>query len=298
MGAQSGRPLPAPGGDAPNVVTATSFLKAFNDGRLRHVGKRVVVIGGGDTSIDVATVARRLGHIGHAKPTDFPELAIAGHMAHDVASVSAKQGAEVTLTSVFDVNKMQANQHEIEQALAEGIAIRGGLAPVRVVKDADGRAIALVVARCEAKFVGPRLEIKVHRGHRGGDPRRPHRLRDRAGGRFHRARGVRHRQGRRRHGQELPDPRQAGHLRRRRRHPAASAHHGDRPRRDRGGRHRPLPRRRRPGEAAEGRRPRVRPEAQDDREGARLHRSARAAARHGRRARPRSTTTTTAPTAT
>jgi len=68
MGAQSGRPLPAPGGDAPNVVTATAFLKAFNDGRLRHVGKRVVVIGGGDTSIDVATVARRLGHIEHAKP--------------------------------------------------------------------------------------------------------------------------------------------------------------------------------------------------------------------------------------
>jgi NADPH-dependent glutamate synthase beta subunit-like oxidoreductase/Pyruvate/2-oxoacid:ferredoxin oxidoreductase delta subunit len=164
MGAQSGRPLPAPGGDAPNVVTATAFLKAFNDGRLRHVGKRVVVIGGGDTSIDVATVARRLGHIGHAKPTDFPEQAIAGHMAHDVASVSAKQGAEVTLTSVFNVNQMQANKHEIEQALAEGIAIRGGLAPVRVVKDANGRAVALTVARCEAKFVGPRLEIKVIEG--------------------------------------------------------------------------------------------------------------------------------------
>ena len=63
LGAQSGRPLPVEGGDAPNVVTATAFLKAFNDGRMRHVGKRVVVIGGGDTSIDVATVARRLGHI-------------------------------------------------------------------------------------------------------------------------------------------------------------------------------------------------------------------------------------------
>ena len=164
MGAQSGRPLPAPGGDAPNVVTATSFLKAFNDGRLRHVGKRVVVIGGGDTSIDVATVARRLGHIGHAKPTDFPELAIAGHLAHDAASVSAKQGAEVTLTSVFNVDQMQANKHEIEQAQAEGIAIRGGLAPVCVVKDDNGRGIALRVARCEAKFVGPKLEIKIIEG--------------------------------------------------------------------------------------------------------------------------------------
>jgi NADPH-dependent glutamate synthase beta subunit-like oxidoreductase/Pyruvate/2-oxoacid:ferredoxin oxidoreductase delta subunit len=164
MGAQSGRPLPAPGGDAPNVVTATAFLKAFNDGRLQHVGRRVVVIGGGDTSIDVATVARRLGHIEHAQPTDFPERAIGGHLAHDVASVSAKQGAEVTLTSVFDVAQMQANKHEIEQAQAEGIAIRGGLAPVCVVKDASGRGIALRVARCEAKFVGPKLEIKVIEG--------------------------------------------------------------------------------------------------------------------------------------
>jgi NADPH-dependent glutamate synthase beta subunit-like oxidoreductase/Pyruvate/2-oxoacid:ferredoxin oxidoreductase delta subunit len=164
MGAQSGRPLPAPGGDAPNVVTATSFLKAFNDGRLRYVGKRVVVIGGGDTSIDVATVARRLGHIGQAKPTDFPELAIAGHVAHDVASVSAKHGAEVVLTSVFGVDKMQANKHEIEQAQAEGITIRGGMAPVGVVKDAAGRAIALKVAKCEAKFVGPKHEIKMFEG--------------------------------------------------------------------------------------------------------------------------------------
>jgi len=164
MGAQSGRPLPAPGGDAPNVVTATAFLRAFNDGRLRHVGKRVAIIGGGDTSIDVATVARRLGHIDNPRPTDFPERAIAGHMAHDVAEISVKQGAEVTLTSVFDVAKMQANKHEIEQALAEGIAIRGGLAPVGVKRDAAGRAIALTVARCEAKFVGPKLEIKVVEG--------------------------------------------------------------------------------------------------------------------------------------
>ncbi|MCS6944173.1 MAG: FAD-dependent oxidoreductase, partial [Sutterellaceae bacterium] len=69
MGAQAGRALPVPDAVAPNVVTATAFLRAFNDGRLRYVGKRVVVVGGGDTSIDVATVARRLGAIEHAKPT-------------------------------------------------------------------------------------------------------------------------------------------------------------------------------------------------------------------------------------
>ncbi len=163
MGAQSGRPLPTPDSEAPNVVTATAFLRAFNDGRMRYVGKRVVVIGGGDTSIDVATVARRLGHIAHANPTDL-EAAIGGRVAHDVAEASAKQGAEVTLTSVFAVDKMQAQKHEVEQAMAEGIDIRGGLSPVGIVRGPEGRATALRVAQCEAKFVGGRLQIDVKPG--------------------------------------------------------------------------------------------------------------------------------------
>ncbi len=167
LGAQSGRPLPVPDSEAPNVVTATAFLKAFNDGRLRHVGKRVVVVGGGDTSIDVASVARRLGHIDQSHEADLPENAIgalAGFAAHESALVSRRQGAEVTLTSVFAIEKMQASRHEVEHALAEGIAIRGGMAPVAVVRDASGRATALRVARCEAKLAGGRLEIKMIAG--------------------------------------------------------------------------------------------------------------------------------------
>ena len=160
LGAQAGRALPVEGADAPNCVTATSFLKAFNDGRLRHVGKRVVVVGGGDTSIDVATVARRLGHIDKVNESDRPEHAIAGHVAHDVAEVSARQGAQVTLTSIFATDKMQATKHEVEQAQAEGIDIRGGMAPVAVLRGADGRATGLRVVRCDAKIVAGRLEIK------------------------------------------------------------------------------------------------------------------------------------------
>jgi NADPH-dependent glutamate synthase beta subunit-like oxidoreductase len=164
LGAQSGRPLPVDGSDAPNVVTATAFLKAFNDGRMRHVGKKVVVVGGGDTSIDVATVARRLGHIDQVHDTDRPEMAIAGHVAHDVAAVSARQGADVTLTSIFAIEKMQASKHEVEHALAEGITIRGGWAPVAVVRAVDGRATALRVARCEAKIAGGKLDVKMVAG--------------------------------------------------------------------------------------------------------------------------------------
>ena len=160
LGAQAGRALAVEGADAPNVVTATSFLKAFNDGRLRHVGKRVVVVGGGDTSIDVATVARRLGHIDKINESDRPEFAIAGHVAHDVASASARQGTEVTLTTIFAIDKMQASKHEVEHALSEGISIRGGMVPLSIVRGADGRATALRVIQCEAKIVGGRLDIK------------------------------------------------------------------------------------------------------------------------------------------
>lgn len=146
LGAQSGRDLPVPGFESPNCVTAMAFLRAFNDGRLKHVGHRVVVIGGGDTSIDVATVARRLGQITNVHESDRPEHVIAGKVAHDVAEASVREGAEVVLISRASLDKMHANKHEIEQALAEGIDIRCGLTPVSVTHDASGRAIALRVA--------------------------------------------------------------------------------------------------------------------------------------------------------
>ena len=158
MGAQAGRALPVDGADAPNCVTATSFLRACNEGRLQHVGDKVVVIGGGDTSIDVATVARRLGKITNVSDSDLPEHVLAGHAAHDVASIAARQGVEVVLISRATVDKMAANKHEVEQAQSEGIEIIGGVTPVAVVKDANGRATALRVA--EFEMVGKEMKIK------------------------------------------------------------------------------------------------------------------------------------------
>jgi len=49
------------GGRAPHVVDALEFIADYKTKRRRYVGKQVVVIGGGNTAIDAANAARRLG---------------------------------------------------------------------------------------------------------------------------------------------------------------------------------------------------------------------------------------------
>jgi NADPH-dependent glutamate synthase beta subunit-like oxidoreductase/Pyruvate/2-oxoacid:ferredoxin oxidoreductase delta subunit len=61
LGAHKGLKLRVKGEDAPNVFTGTDFLHRVNAGETVDVGDGVVVIGGGDTAIDAARVARRLG---------------------------------------------------------------------------------------------------------------------------------------------------------------------------------------------------------------------------------------------
>ncbi|MCP4570485.1 MAG: FAD-dependent oxidoreductase [FCB group bacterium] len=61
LGAHQGRLLRVEGEDAENVWTGTDFLHKTNMGEEVAVGDSVVVIGGGDTAIDAARVARRLG---------------------------------------------------------------------------------------------------------------------------------------------------------------------------------------------------------------------------------------------
>jgi glutamate synthase (NADPH/NADH) small chain len=150
VGAQAGRQLPIPGADkAPNVLTGVDFLEAFNDGRLKLVTEKVVVVGGGDTSIDVASVARRLGRIENIADKDRPENVVLGHTAHDVASSAVRQGAEVMLLSRSPIDKMPAAEHEREDALREGVQIVGCITPVEVIVGDNGRAKALRVQKLE-----------------------------------------------------------------------------------------------------------------------------------------------------
>lgn len=149
IGTHSGRGLPVPGADAPNCITGIDFLRAFNEGRLQYVTGKVVVVGGGDTSIDVASVARRLGHITNITEKDRPENVVFGHTAHDVASTAVREGADVTLTSLFPIEQMTAAEREREDALHEGVKILGSVMPIEVIKDASGRATGLRMAECD-----------------------------------------------------------------------------------------------------------------------------------------------------
>ncbi len=145
LGAQSGTALPVPGGEASNCISGIDFLQAFNDGRLKHAAQNVLVIGGGDTAMDVAAVARRLGHVTKIHEKDRPEYVVLGQATHDVAAIAKREGADVTIVYRRPVDKMPAAKMEIEHVQEEGVRIRASLAPVEVVLDGNGRAKALRV---------------------------------------------------------------------------------------------------------------------------------------------------------
>ncbi|MFA6019457.1 MAG: NAD(P)-binding protein [Rhodospirillales bacterium] len=155
IGTHSGRGLPVPGADAPNCISGVAFLRAFNQGRLKFVTGRIIVVGGGDTSIDVASVARRLGHITQVHEKDRVEHVVLGQTAHDVASAAKREGADVTLTSLFPVEKMFAAEREVEDAKREGVDIQGGIMPLEVLKGPDGRARALKMCKCTMDGMTP-----------------------------------------------------------------------------------------------------------------------------------------------
>jgi NADPH-dependent glutamate synthase beta subunit-like oxidoreductase len=149
IGAMSGRTLPIPGGEAPNCVSGVALLEAYNQGRLKHMTGKVICIGGGDTSIDVVSVARRLGNISSIADKDRPEHIIFNDTAHDVVDTSKRLGADVLLTTRSTLENMPAAQEEIDDATREGVDIQGQLSPIEVITNDEGRATALRFIRLE-----------------------------------------------------------------------------------------------------------------------------------------------------
>ena len=107
LGTQRARLIPIEGVDQSFVLGGIDFLHAVRSGEPVQVGPRVVVIGGGNVSIDVALTALR-------------------------------QGAQhVDLTSLEKRRDMPASPDEIEKAVAEGVQLHPGWGPLRI--DEDGK---------------------------------------------------------------------------------------------------------------------------------------------------------------
>ncbi|MGD9334228.1 MAG: NAD(P)-binding protein, partial [Desulfobacterales bacterium] len=119
LGAQTGTSIKIPGEDAQNVFTGVEFLKLINSGQIVEVGKDVVVIGGGNTAMDCARVAKRLG-------------------------------ANVSVFYRRTRMEMPAITAEIDEAMEERIMFRYHTNPVKIITDED-RVVGLLCGQMELK---------------------------------------------------------------------------------------------------------------------------------------------------
>lgn len=117
IGAHKGLKLRVKGEEAGNVFTGTDFLHRINQGEKVEVGDNVVVIGGGDTAIDAARVARRLG-------------------------------ANATILYRRTRTEMPAIDEEITGAEEEGVKIDLLAAPIEIYSE-NGRAVGMKCQRME-----------------------------------------------------------------------------------------------------------------------------------------------------
>jgi 2-oxoacid:acceptor oxidoreductase delta subunit (pyruvate/2-ketoisovalerate family) len=118
VGAHIGRHAEIPAGDAARIVDAVSMLRGMEGEETPLLGRRVVVYGGGNTAMDAARTARRLG-------------------AHDAVVVYRRTR-----------ERMPAHDIEVEEAVEEGVLMRW----LSTIKRADKGK--LVIERMELDATG------------------------------------------------------------------------------------------------------------------------------------------------
>lgn len=138
IGAHNDKKIGIPGEDSEGVMSAVELLRDMGDGRHPDFsGKRVVVIGGGNVSMDATRTARRLG------------------------------AASVTCMYRRRVEDMTALREEIEDAAAEGCEIMPLQAPVSIQADENGHVAAIVT---RPQMIGPVGKDGRPRPQNNGEP--------------------------------------------------------------------------------------------------------------------------------
>jgi len=116
IGTQLGMKLNVPGEDLEGVINAVDFLRATAPGKKITVGERVAVIGGGNTAIDAARMAKKLG------------------------------AKEVMILYRRSREEMPALPHEVELAEKDGIKFYFLVAPKQIIGE-NGRVKAVECLR-------------------------------------------------------------------------------------------------------------------------------------------------------
>jgi NADPH-dependent glutamate synthase beta subunit-like oxidoreductase len=158
VGAHRSRDLSIPGVDLDGVYKGIDFLLNVNLGYTFTIGKKVLVIGGGNVAMDVARSAARevvrqhAGGVENLEPSQGSMTAVAAREMMDISLSALRLGAqEVHLVCLETRKEMPASLEEIEEAEEEGIIIHAGLGPKRIIGQ-DGHAIALEVLRTKSVF--------------------------------------------------------------------------------------------------------------------------------------------------
>ncbi len=121
-GLQISRSLPIPGSELKGILLALPFLRASNFGEKIELGKKTLVIGGGNVAVDVARCALRLGT------------------------------KEVNMVCLESRKEMPAHPWEIEEALDEGIKIHCSWGPRKFIEGKNRRVSGLEVEECIRTF--------------------------------------------------------------------------------------------------------------------------------------------------
>jgi NADPH-dependent glutamate synthase beta subunit-like oxidoreductase/NAD-dependent dihydropyrimidine dehydrogenase PreA subunit len=157
VGAHRSRDLSIPGIETDGVLKGIDFLLNSNLGYRFSIGKRVVVIGGGNVAVDVARSAAREVIKQHAGPEESEPsqeniAAVAAHEMMDVSLSALRMGArEVNIVCLEQRREMPAAIEEIEEAEAEGIVVHAGFGPKQVMS-AGGKVSGLEVIKTKWVF--------------------------------------------------------------------------------------------------------------------------------------------------
>jgi formate dehydrogenase (NADP+) beta subunit len=161
VGAHRSRDLSIPGVDLDGVHKGIEFLLNANLGYQLNIGKKVVVIGGGNVAMDVARSAAREVVKRHTYSSGFADgeipnesniAAVAAHEMMDVSLSALRMGArEVGIVCLEKREQMPAALEEIEEAEVEGIVMHDGLGPRRVL-GRNGKVTGLETVRTKSVF--------------------------------------------------------------------------------------------------------------------------------------------------